>query len=427
MTSVRFLVDFVLMLILLAFNMKALACFLEFKKEWWRKLLAYLSCWIVMGNVLYIGDKTNLPIGLGCFIFGMWIACEGSAMRKLTVSTMVSSMIMAYCALADNWAERLFAEVLIYIEGRAIFAVLFYLAAKRFGPPKDYDLTASMWRLLFLLSLTPLGIVAAVVMLPSPYWDSMTEMKLHFVLLCIALFSFAGLLWTISVLAKQKQMEEEVLFAKINQNYYDTMEQQQFEVRRLRHDLANHLQTLSALSGEKREEYIQELLANESITKTLNYCKDATVNAVMTAKENRLRRLGIPFHWLLDIPTELPFEKSDICAVFANALDNAAEACERQMNMNSGNPAEAGVYLESRLKKGIFVLSVKNPYQESEAEKQADGLFSTKKADAKNHGFGLRSIREAARRYGGEMEIQTENGWFELFVYFPAGVKREEH
>lgn len=81
---------------------------------------------------------------------------------------MVSSMILAYNTLADNWAERLFAEASFYIAGRVLFAILFYLAAKRFGPEKEYDLSAPMWWLLLLLSLTPLGIVAAVVMMPEP-------------------------------------------------------------------------------------------------------------------------------------------------------------------------------------------------------------------------------------------------------------------
>ena len=48
-------------------------------------------------------------------------------------------------------------------------------------------------------------------------------------------------------------------------------------------------------------------------------------------------------------------EKADLCAVFANALDNAIEACMRQGG--SGKK----IRLECCVKKGMFVLSVKNP------------------------------------------------------------------
>ena len=412
MRTVAFLLQLAAVLISTAVNTKAIGCFLNFKKNRFSRIVAYLSCWVATGNILFIGDRFNFPVGLAVFVFGMYIACEGSGIRKTAVSIMVSSMILAYNTLADNWAERLFAEASFYIAGRVLFAILFYLAAKRFGPEKEYDLSAPMWWLLLLLSLTPLGIVAAVVMMPSPYWDNLSDMWLHFTLLGIALFSFAGLLWAVSVLAEQKKMEEQVLFAKIKQNYYDTMEARQFEVRRLKHDMANHLQTLAVLPEPKREEYIRELLENDSITKTLNYCGDATVNAVLTAKESMLRRKGITFQWKIEIPGELPFEKIDVCAIFANALDNAAEACERQ------ELPEKTVFLESRLQKGMFLFSVKNPCA---LEVKAGEMPQTSKKDTENHGFGLQSIREIARRHGGEMTVHAEDGYFELFVYFPCG------
>ena len=170
-------------------------------------------------------------------------------------------------------------------------------------------MSTSMWRLLLLLSLTPLAIVMAVVMIPDMYWRDLSDFWLHFVLLCIAFFTFVGLLWTISVLAKQQKMEQELLFAKVNQAYYDAMEQQQFEVRRLKHDLANHLQTLAALSDERRTDYIQELLANNDVTKVLNYCGDSTINAVLTVKESMMQKQGIDFHRKLGIPGGIEYRK----------------------------------------------------------------------------------------------------------------------
>ena len=125
-----------------------------------------------------------------------------------------------------------------------------------------------------------------------------------------------------------------------------------------------------------------------------------------------LRRKGITFQWKIEIPGELPFEKIDVCAIFANALDNAAEACERQ------ELPEKTVFLESRLQKGMFLFSVKNPCA---LEVKAGEMPQTSKKDTENHGFGLQSIREIARRHGGEMTVHAENGYFELFVYFPCG------
>src|SRR5699024_10905334 len=111
-----------------------------------------------------------------------------------------------------------------------------------------------------------------------------------------------------------------------NEAYYEAMEQQHFEIRRLRHDMANHLQALAALPPEEKDAYIRELLDSGTLARTLNYCGDPTINAVLSVKENLLRQQNISLELNLDIPEELPFEKADLCTIYANALDNAAEA-----------------------------------------------------------------------------------------------------
>ncbi len=41
------------------------------------------------------------------------------------------------------------------------------------------------------------------------------------------------------------------------------------------------------------------------------------------------------------------------------------------------------------------------------------------KRTKKSHGYGLRSISEIVSRYGGSMEIRTEDDQFQLFLYMP--------
>lgn len=205
------------------------------------------------------------------------------------------------------------------------------------------------------------------------------------------------------------------MYMEMNRKYYEIMEQQHFEIRRLKHDMANHLQALLGLSEEKREAYIQELIKGHGVSGTLNYCKDPAVNAVLASKEQIFKESKITFRHKIDIQEELPFEKPDICAMFANALDNAAEAIKKE-----ALPEEKRwISLESRFQKGMFVLSVKNP---SSVKVTEGKLPDTGKRDRKNHGVGLKSIQEAVKRYQGNMELHTENGIFELFLWiqFPG-------
>lgn len=322
---------------------------------------------------------------------------------------------------------------------RVIFAFLFYVITRLAAPEKDEDLAPGMWRLILLLTMVPVGNVLSTVLLSDERWEpGRLDLRLHFAVLCLSLVAFVGLLWAIRVLVRQRKLEQEAMYARMNQKYYESMEQQHFEIRRLRHDMANHLQTLSALPEEERQRYIEELLAGSAVTKTLNYCGDSTVNAVLSVKETFLRQQHISWEIKLDIPEELPFEKADICAIFANGLDNAAEACvklpekERKITLQGRagkgmlalkiiNPCEAGrTGKKTAVSGGVRMAKGKQPAEnKNTAAAKNSVLPGTTKGDRKKHGYGLRSIEESVLRYGGNMEIYEGEGDFELFCYLP--------
>ena len=87
----------------------------------------------------------------------------------------------------------------------------------------------------------------------------------------------------------------------MDRKYYEAMEQQQFEIRRLRHDLSNHLQTLLALPGEQKDDYIRGMLDNPAFGQTLVWCGDSTVNAVLTSKKSLAEQKGIRFTARVDM------------------------------------------------------------------------------------------------------------------------------
>lgn len=391
------------------FFMGVIDVLIGIKKKWWAWAVLLAACYVIAAMIIYVGDMDNLPPTLLIFLSAIWISCKGSGWKKITIGVMIASCILSCNALNDNFI--IYGDWYFWGRiGRFLFSTLLFLGTKYVAPDKDYELAPSMWKLLLFLTAMPLGIVLSVILLSNEYWTG----KMHFVLLTISLISFVGLLWTVTVLAKQKKLEEQNMLAKISQKYYETMEQQHFEIRRLKHDLGNHLQTLLVLPEQQKEEYIRELLENTTVTKTLNYCGDSTVNAVLTVKESLMRQKKIRFQRRLDIGRELPFEKADICALYANALDNAIEACEKL------KADKREIILESRTGKGMLVLKVKNPCLETDYLLKTDELPKTSKRDVKNHGFGLQSMKEIVKRYGGEMEINMQKEQFELFLYIPT-------
>ncbi len=383
--------------------------FVQVKKKWWAKAGIFLVSFLLTGMIMYIGEWTNFPPTFAAVLLGIYLCCEGSSLKKITFGLLSITVYCTANALFDNYLDISDSD---RYWGRFLFAVILFAGIKLFFRSADREegLSSSMWGLLILLILTPLGIVFSVILLTSRFGWAREALGFLCVLLLIALFAVIGLLWTVQVLMRQKRMEREHMYMEMNQKYYEMMEQQHFEIRRLKHDMANHLQALLGLSEEKRETYIQELIKGHGVSGTLNYCKDPAVNAVLASKEQIFKESKITFRHKIDIQEELPFEKPDICAMFANALDNAAEAIKKE-----ALPEEKRwISLESRFQKGMFVLSVKNP---SSVKVTEGKLLDTGKRDRKNHGVGLKSIQEAVKRYQGNMELHTENGIFELFLW----------
>lgn len=437
-----------LLIINVAFIVGSMRNLFRIKKGWRGFLPVIAVAFLASGTVVYIGDWGNLPLTFVVILVLIWVCSEDDGWKKMTVGLLFGSTIFAWNALVDNFI-RIHSNY--FLLPRVLFAVLFFAATRRFAAGKDYDLTPKMWRLVLLLTFVPVGNVLSVVLLSEERWKiGEADLRLHFAVLCLAFVAFVGLLWAIRVLARQRRLEQEALSAKLNEAYYESMEQQHFELRRLRHDMANHLQALSALPSEKKDTYIRELLDNGALAKTLNYCDDPTINAVLSVKENLLRQQNISLELKLDIPEELPFEKADLCAIYANALDNAAEACASlpeekpettKAEPRANNTKNRTIILESRARKGMLVFQITNSVPENvlgqragisvqsetfsalSAGKMKSGqeetLPPTTKKDRTRHGYGLRSIRTSVEKYGGHMEIRQEEGQFTLFGYLP--------
>ncbi len=433
MTRIQFWVRLLWMMAAMVFNLKAVERYVTFRKARWAKPLAFAAYWGVAGTIIFVGDWGNLPYSIAAFFIGMLLASGDGILKTVTVCVMFSSLTFAYNAWIDSFFGAVLEELPFdfYAPSRMFFAVVLFAITKYFAPEKDYELSPALWRLLLEVSLIPLGIVVVIVLGSPIDTKQIPNPTMYEILLFLAMAAFLGLLGMVSALARQRKLEQQSIFAEMNQAYYEAMEQQHFEIRRLRHDMANHLQALAGLSEGARDEYIQEMLEGNAMAHTLNYCGDATVNAVLTSKESMMRQKGIRLDWKLDIGETLPYQKADICALFANALDNAAEACEAYLKTagsagtsQTSKKAAMTVTLDARFQKGMLTVSVKNPMQKKVISKGtvSSGLLpKTTKQDKKNHGFGLRSIREIVERYQGRMEIRTEGDVFELFFYLMGG------
>ena len=104
----------------------------------------------------------------------------------------------------------------------------------------------------------------------------------------------------------------------------------------------------------------------------------------------------------------------DLYTLLGNALDNAIEAAEK---VPSWEARVVSVRAWSR--GGLAFLRVENSCM-GEVSLGGDGLPATSKDDPDYHGFGLRSIRDIARRHGGNLTLEPADGRFSLTVLLPV-------
>ncbi len=167
---------------------------------------------------------------------------------------------------------------------------------------------------------------------------------------------------------------------------------------------------MSALPTEKMKDYLSSLNKDIALTTTVNFCGDQTVNAVLNTKILKIKDSSINFHYYLEIPNELPYEKTDVCALFSNMMDNAIEACEKIASKDKE------ITLDAKVGKGLLAIKIENTCVNTNIE---NNKIKTTKLDAFHHGYGLKSIQEIVTRYHGNYELKCVNNHFFLFLYIP--------
>lgn len=136
-----------------------------------------------------------------------------------------------------------------------------------------------------------------------------------------------------------------------------------------------------------------------------------TLDVILTERSLYCEKYGIRLSCIADGGKLSFMSVTDIGSLFGNALENAIHAVQKL-----NNPDDRIISLKVEEKGGMLLIRVENSYADA---LEFDGeLPKTTKEDNGYHGFGLKSIRMVAERYGGVMRIQAGEQ-FVLTVLIP--------
>ncbi len=203
---------------------------------------------------------------------------------------------------------------------------------------------------------------------------------------------------------------------QILQNQYQQYQQSRESIElinRKYHDLKHQIAALRAEpDAARRSAYLDEMEADIKTYEAQNKTGNAVLDTILTSKSLYCARRGITLTCVVDGKLLDFMDVMDLCTVFGNALDNAIE-CEESIP----DPAKRLIHVSVSARKGFALLRFENYFEGELAFEER--LPVTTKGDGAYHGYGLKSIRYVAQKYGGTMTAGADKGWFELKVLLP--------
>lgn len=213
------------------------------------------------------------------------------------------------------------------------------------------------------------------------------------------------------------QLELESVYTVLKTQYaqYKQSRENMDMINRKYHDLKHQIDVLrNEENQEKKNAYLDEMEQGIREYETQYKTENGVLDTILTGKGMYCAQHGITLTCVADGKLLEGISVMDTCTIFGNALDNAIE-CELFIE-----PEEKRLIHLSVSEINQFVLIRVENYLE-ENLRFVNGLPVTTKGSSTEHGFGLKSIRYLAQKYGGSMMVTVEDHWFILKVMLPLG------
>ena len=400
----------------------------------WRLYLTQAVIFCALGGFMVATDGIDQRLFIPCILmefFLLWlsicVACRMDAV-KVTYFAIRAFFLGEFAAslewqlyyygltgwgIEDGPAQMLCFLVLCH---GSVFAVMYLLERGYREGNRLLKITGRELRVEVLLALVMYVISNISYAMKNTPFSSQYTAEI-FIIRTLADLGGVGILYAYHV-----QLHE--VHLRLERNYLQGMLELQYEnykvsaesveiVNRKYHDLKHQIAFLRELdSSEERNAYLdqmeQEIRSYEAQNKTGNKVLDT----ILTAKSLQCQQEDITLTCVADGEALSFMDPMDVSALFGNALDNAIESV-REISEKD----QRLIHLSMTRQKGFLRIRVENRYVGELTFR--DGMPLTTKKNKAFHGFGTRSIRQTAEKYGGSMNIETREGWFELRVLFP--------
>ena len=281
----------------------------------------------------------------------------------------------------------------------------------------ESDMDYTSWRpSLFVLS----AVITSVTIILNYTRHLYLEPTRHLLHIAFCIYAFCGCLMGLMLLLgilqfshlRQEFSLTEYLLQQLKKQYQ--MEKDSIDIINTKcHDMKHHLALLEEhpellRSSSSFQEIKNAITIYDSFVKTGN----DIIDTVLSQKFLLAEKHGITLTCAADdCPWDF-MDPMDLYALFANLLDNAIESV---LKISEKELRIINLYISQ--KQDMLTIHTQNYC--AFPVTMVNGLPQTTKSDNIYHGYGLKSIRLLAKKYGGYITITTEENLFEVFVLIP--------
>lgn len=309
-----------------------------------------------------------------------------------------------------------FPDITSMIIGNVIFLIVILLTISAW---KFYtgDIETNQMCLFMFFPLSQIYPMIIIVLMVG-YHNLNTLWGILYISTFLCILANAGLIIAMKKLTGLTLLNRKLNFyekqLELQLNHYEQLSEYIAIIRKDKHDIKNHFQTIYTLLGNKDslvKQYTDDLILSIDSIFINPFCDNLIVDALLQNKYFLAKRNDINMTVTVQLRDESAIKTLHLCSIFSNLIDNALEAC-----LNISDPKISPFIIINCYKKGGFlIIDIKNSKQNTILTSKNKKLLTTK-PNLPEHGLGITIVENIVKIYYGKLLLNYSDYEFNALV-----------
>lgn len=213
-------------------------------------------------------------------------------------------------------------------------------------------------------------------------------------------------------------LEEQKIY-ELERTEFNSLSETTERLRKMKHDMQIYVDAINVLAKDKKwdeliaytEQYHNTLATTQSAIATGNIA----IDCILTAKLDYAEKHGIKTEYSIMAPENFPLDSVELSSIPGNIWNNSIEAGERLI---ISDPTEHPyIYFYIKPYQNMILIHIENNY-DGVIKGSIDGdILSVKQG--KEHGLGIRLVKELVEKADGVLQITSDNKIFSVHIMIP--------